>query len=63
MRVSVKYRQSGLFFILAACLAFGTWQCSADQDVFEQGRWVDLSYPFDAETIYWPTAAGFRLDT
>jgi kynurenine formamidase len=23
---------------------------------------VDLTYPFGAETIYWPTAQGFRLD-
>ncbi len=25
------------------------------------GRLVDLSYPFDAQTIYWPTAKPFRL--
>src|SRR5919108_2099475 len=30
--------------------------------VLEQGRWVDLSYPFDSTTIYWPTAKPFRLD-
>lgn len=26
------------------------------------GRWVDLSYAFSSETIYWPTAEGFRLE-
>ena len=26
------------------------------------GRWVDLSYAYSEETIYWPTADGFRLD-
>jgi kynurenine formamidase len=26
------------------------------------GRWVDLTYPFSEETIYWPTADGFRLE-
>ncbi len=26
------------------------------------GRWVDLSYAYSEETIYWPTAEGFRLD-
>lgn len=26
------------------------------------GRWVDLSYAFSDETVYWPTADGFRLD-
>ncbi|MCB1053240.1 MAG: cyclase family protein [Acidobacteria bacterium] len=26
------------------------------------GTWVDLSHAFDAETIYWPTAASFVLE-
>ncbi|MHC5210958.1 MAG: cyclase family protein [Planctomycetota bacterium] len=26
------------------------------------GRWVDLTHPFSAATLYWPTANGFRLD-
>ena len=26
------------------------------------GTWVDLSYPFDSTTIYWPTAQPFRLE-
>jgi len=26
------------------------------------GRWVDLSYTFSEETIYWPTADGFALE-
>ena len=25
------------------------------------GEWVDLSYSYSQETIYWPTAAGFEL--
>jgi len=25
------------------------------------GKWVDLTYPFDSTTIYWPTAQPFRL--
>jgi kynurenine formamidase len=27
------------------------------------GRWVDLSHDFSSETIYWPTAEPFKLDT
>ncbi len=27
------------------------------------GRWVDLTHPFSAETIYWPTADGFEKET
>ena len=26
------------------------------------GRWVDLTYSYSEETIYWPTAEGFRLE-
>jgi kynurenine formamidase len=29
---------------------------------FLSGRIVDLSYPFDASTIYWPTAEAFHLE-
>ena len=29
-----------------------------------QGTWVDLSYPFDQNTIYWPTdTQEFKIDT
>jgi kynurenine formamidase len=31
--------------------------------VLPAGRVVDLSHPFDANTVYWPTAEGFKLDT
>ncbi len=27
----------------------------------EEARVIDLSHPFDEQTIYWPTAEGFRL--
>lgn len=27
------------------------------------GRWLDLTHPFGPQTVYWPTAAGFRLET
>lgn len=30
---------------------------------FPKGTWVDLTYNFDEQTIYWPTADGFRHDT
>ena len=31
--------------------------------VLPSDRVVDLSHPFDANTVYWPTAEGFKLDT
>lgn len=30
---------------------------------FPTGHWIDLSHDFSAETIYWPTAEPFKLDT
>lgn len=27
------------------------------------GKWIDLSYDFSDETVYWPTANGFKFDT
>ena len=33
------------------------------QRTLPAGRVVDLSYPFDANTVYWPTAEPFKLET
>ena len=41
-------------FCLLACA------CSKAPD-FPAGRWVDLTHDFGPETIYWPTADGFKL--
>ena len=27
------------------------------------GQWIDLTYDFSSETLYWPTAEPFELDT
>ena len=42
---------SSLLLLLAACRTAAT---TAE-------RVVDLSHPYDEETVYWPTAEGFRL--
>ena len=49
--------------LLAASLG-----CAAGSDPVErlfqsENAWIDLSHPFNDSTIYWPTAAAFRLDT
>lgn len=36
--------------------------CKAKLSPFAQGSFVDLSHSFDAQTIYWPTAASFKLE-
>lgn len=38
-------------------------QSTIQEKPFENGGWIDLSYAFDENTIYWPTADGFELDT
>jgi len=52
--------------ILSFSLGILLWSCTAppaqESDAWE-GEWVDLTYPFDEQTIYWPTADKFRLDT
>jgi kynurenine formamidase len=30
---------------------------------FPQGEWIDLTYPFDRSTVYWPTSQPFGFDT
>jgi len=35
----------------------------AQPNPFPAGRWIDLSHDFSSETIYWPTAEPFKLDT
>ena len=36
---------------------------SSKQAPFENGKWIDLTYAFSNESIYWPTAEQFKLDT
>ena len=33
------------------------------QLLFDEGKLVDLTYPFDSTTVYWPTATPFKLET
>jgi kynurenine formamidase len=33
------------------------------RSILSVGRVVDLSYPFDANSVYWPTAEPFKLET
>ena len=37
--------------------------CLAQRSTSISGRFIDLSYPFDANTVYWPTAESFKLET
>ena len=46
---------------LAASAALFLAQPAVAQD-FSSGRWVDLTHPFNAESVYWPTAEMFQLE-
>ena len=44
----------------------GARTCPAQQDRLarlfgDSSKWVDLTHPFDSQTIYWPTAEPFKL--
>ena len=45
-------------FLVIAIIIYGCQKT----DPFQSGQWVDLSYNFSSETIYWPTAEPFHLD-
>ncbi len=36
---------------------------SCVKNSFPNGQWIDLTHDFTNETIYWPTAEGFKLTT
>jgi kynurenine formamidase len=52
------------FCLLFSSLIFLSCQTVPKQtpNTFPSGKLVDLSYAYDAETIFWPTAEGFRLE-
>ncbi len=36
---------------------------SANAEPFSNGRWIDLTHAFASDTVYWPTAKTFELET
>jgi kynurenine formamidase len=65
----MKRRDTRMFVVLCAhllvLLAAG---CSTGRDEVaalfgDPDAWIDLSYPFNAEAVYWPTAEPFVLET
>jgi len=50
-----------LVFIISSCTGK---QSKHQPAVFTDGKWIDLSYSFSNETLYWPNnLKGFRMDT
>lgn len=50
-------------FLLFAVSCTGKNTETSLSQQFASGHWVDLTYSFSSETIYWPTADKFRFDT
>jgi kynurenine formamidase len=50
------------WYVLVACLIIGSCSRPGASELLSGARWVDLSYAFDSATIYWPTAAPFKLE-
>ena len=42
-------------------LTFAGCQSATQPDLLSTGTWVDLTYDFSSETIYWPTAKRFEF--
>src|SRR6266581_9684335 len=57
--MKTRFRQfSSLLFL------FGSLAGLAAADApFTDGRWIDLTHEFSSETLYWPTAERFTLET
>ena len=47
------------FLILLGCVGNA---CSKPAAEFPAGKIIDLSHPFNAQTIYWPTEDGFKFE-
>jgi kynurenine formamidase len=47
-------------FVLELLFIFFAISCVTAEE--PEGRWLDMTYPYDSDTIYWPTAKGFQLD-
>lgn len=53
-------RTYGVWIQIFLCVAFAGRAWSQPS---LEGEVIDLSHPYDEETIYWPTADGFRIET
>ncbi|HET6670103.1 MAG TPA: cyclase family protein [Pyrinomonadaceae bacterium] len=50
-----------ILLLVASLATFGFGQ-QRSREFPGEGRIIDLSYAFDSETVYWPTAQPFRLE-
>ena len=63
MRLTPRFVPGLSIFLATAFLATSCTPPAIPSPDFLAGRWIDLTYEFSDETIYWPTSEPFRLDT
>lgn len=51
------------YFTLLLFLVLGTPVVAQRNSVLTTGRVVDLTHAFDSQSVYWPTAESFKLET
>ncbi len=51
------------FLLLLVFTAIGCKQETREIHAFRQGKWIDLTYAFDEQSVYWPTNIPFTHDT
>lgn len=59
--ISVKWNKIAVLIMIT--VLFNACEHTVRESPFDKGEWVDLSYAYDENTLYWPTADGFALDT
>lgn len=50
-------------FMTGLILFAGCAQAQDPLGVLKDGQWVDLTWPFDAQSVYWPTNIPYRHET
>ncbi len=56
----MKYSFYLFAFLVVACK---NMEPPSSMAILKSGKWIDLTYDFDENTIYWPTNASFKHDT
>ena len=59
----MKYLWTAVLYSFLGLVLVSSCSTSSHTVDLQSGRWVDLSHAYDAQTPYWPTAAGFQFDT
>jgi len=58
----MKRHFAGRFLSLLITLNFSGWLAAAESP-FAHGKWIDLTHDFSTNTLYWPTAEPFELES